>query len=282
MDHKGSINEVKAISDEWVSWLTKYNQIAGGLHFVQGCIQLVLGVTVDSYKNFKLPLRLVYLANVETPEGKEYLDTKSKDWGDVAIAPIVAIFFFLSAFAHFTVLFKKEAYFSQLANGTNYFRWWEYAFSSSFMIVIIAQLFGVYDIASLFLIFSSNFATQFMGLLMEEINDLRDENGKVNWTPFYVGCLTGFSPWVAIAFYFLGSGPSKEIPGFVYAVLFCYFLFFNTFPVNMILQYKKYSYWKEYLFGEQTYIILSLVSKSLLGWLVFNGVNQPNQYTDSP
>jgi len=283
MEHKSSINSgsgAETISPEWQSWLWKYNLIAGIIHLIQAIIQFIAGLTVENFKNFKLPLRLIYLANIETPDGGEYLDAKTKDWGDVAIAPLVAIFFFLSAVAHFTVLWRSEEYFSQLARGTNYFRWWEYAFSSSFMVVIIAQLFGAYDIATLFLIFSSNFATQFMGLLMEEMNDLTKPDVKINWTPFLVGCITGFSPWVAIFFYFLGSGPSPEIPGFVYGVLVSYFIFFNTFPLNMIFQYKQWpSYWKEYLFGEQVYILLSLVSKSLLGWLVFGGVNQPNKYT---
>jgi len=281
MDHKESINSPSdTLSPEWQSWLWKYNLIAGCLHLFQGIMQLILGMTVDNFKNFKLPFRIIYLKNIETPDGGEYLDAVAKDWGDIKLAPTVAIFFLLSAAAHFTVLVKKDTYFAQLARGVNYFRWWEYAFSSSLMIVLIAQFFGVYDIASLLLIFSSNFATQFMGLLMEEINDLKKEDVEINWIPFLVGCITGFSPWVAIAFYFLGSGPSSEIPGFVYGVLITYFIFFNTFPLNMIFQYKKWSYWKDYLFGEQVYIILSLVSKSFLGWLVFGGVNQPNKYTD--
>lgn len=279
--HKESINSAsESISPEWKAWLWKYNLIAGILHLIQAIIQFIAGLTVENFKKFKLPLRLFYLASIDTPDGGEYLDMRSKEWGDVTLAPIVAIFFFLSAVAHFTVLWKSEEYFRQLSQGRNYFRWWEYAFSSSFMIVLIAQLFGVYDIASLFLIFSSNFATQFMGLLMEEINDLSKDDVKVNWTPFLVGCITGFSPWVSIAFYFFGSGPSPDIPGFVYAVFITYFIFFNTFPLNMIFQYKKFSYWSDYLFGEQTYILLSLFSKSLLGWLVFGGVNQPNKYTD--
>lgn len=282
MEHKESINSVSdTLSPEWQSWLWKFNLVAGLLHLVQGLIQLILGLTVDSFNKFKLPLRIIYLKSIETPEGGEYLDAVAKDWGDVKVAPLVAIFFLLSAFAHFTVLYMSDQYFAQLARGTNYFRWWEYAFSSSFMIVLIAQFFGVYDIASLLLIFSSNFATQFMGLLMEQINDLKREDAEINWTPFIVGCITGFSPWVAIFFYFLGSGPSSEIPGFVYGILISYFIFFNTFPLNMIFQYKKWSYWKDYLFGEQVYIILSLVAKSFLGWLVFGGVNQPNKYTDS-
>ena len=47
-----------------------------------------------------------------------------------------------------------------------------------------------------------------------------------------------------------------------YGILFGYFLFFNTFPVNMVLQYAKIGAWKDYRVGEKTYIVLSLASKS--------------------
>jgi hypothetical protein len=43
----------------------------------------------------------------------------------------------------------------------------------------------------------------------------------------------------------------------------------------MFLQYKKIGPWKNYLFGENVYIILSLVSKSLLAWQVFAGTLRP-------
>ena len=43
----------------------------------------------------------------------------------------------------------------------------------------------------------------------------------------------------------------------------------------MVLQYKKVWKWKNYLFGETVYIVLSLVAKSLLAWQVFAGTLRP-------
>ena len=37
----------------------------------------------------------------------------------------------------------------------------------------------------------------------------------------------------------------------------------------MVLQYKKIGPWRDYLFGEAAYVLLSLTAKSLLAWLVF-------------
>jgi len=73
----------------------------------------------------------------------------------------------------------------------------------------------------------------------------------------------------------LGNADPAEVPGFVYAIIGSYFVFFNLFPINMILQYKKVGKWSDYLYGERGYIILSLVAKSVLAWLVYFGVMQP-------
>lgn len=61
----------------------------------------------------------------------------------------------------------------------------------------------------------------------------------------------------------------------LWAIVGTYFVAFNTFPVNMVLQYKQIGKWKNYIYGEQVYIILSLVAKSILAWLVLFGAMQP-------
>jgi hypothetical protein len=59
-------------------------------------------------------------------------------------------------------------------------------------------------------------------------------------------------------------------------------------PTRRYLQYRQIGWWNDkyagfagsgYLFGERAYQIQSLVSKSLLLWLVFGGTNQPNSGT---
>jgi len=50
---------------------------------------------------------------------------------------------------------------------------------------------------------------------------------------------------------------------------------FNVFALNMVLQYKGVGRWRDYLYGERVYIILSFVAKTALAWLVFIGVFAP-------
>ena len=76
--------------------------------------------------------------------------------------------------------------------------------------------------------------------------------------------------------YFYGAASSVDaIPKFVYAILASLFVFFNVFAINMVLQYKKVGKWKDYLFGESAYILLSLIAKSLLAWQVWSGTMRP-------
>jgi hypothetical protein len=140
------------------------------------------------------------------------------------------------------------------------------------MIVLIATLFGVYDIASLILIFIVNAAMNLFGLVMEELNV---DQKKVKWGPFIYGSIAGIAPWVVILTYMFGTGNFDLVPWFVWAIIGTYFVAFNAFPVNMVLQYKKIGKWADYLYGERVYIVLSLVAKSVLAWLVLFGAMQP-------
>ncbi|HYO17163.1 MAG TPA: heliorhodopsin HeR, partial [Dermatophilaceae bacterium] len=97
--------------------------------------------------------------------------------------------------------------------------------------------------------------------------------GSGGWLPFVFGCVTGIVPWVAVGIYVIapGSPSAASPPGFVYAIIVSLFVFFNSFALNQWLQYRQIGPWRNYLFGEQVYILLSLVAKSALAWQVFAG-----------
>ncbi len=254
--------------------LKRFNLIMGGLHLVQGVIMLILSSSViQNIAEFKPKITQLYLSYDVT---LETLVLRSKDLFDLPFGILVAVFLFLSAIAHFliSVPFNK-VYNQDLEKGINKFRWFEYALSSSVMIVLISTLFGIFDIASLVVIFVLNASMNLFGLLMEQMNSKRLEGEKVNWTPFVFGSIAGLAPWVAIILYMSGNPNLDMVPWFVWAIVGTYFVAFNTFPVNMILQYKKVGKWKNYLYGEKTYIVLSLVAKSILAWLVLFGAMQP-------
>ena len=61
------------------------------------------------------------------------------------------------------------------------------------------------------------------------------------------------------------------MPGFGWGIIVSLFVFFNGFAIVQWLQYGAKGKWAKYLRGERTYIVLSLVTKTLLAWHVFSG-----------
>lgn len=252
--------------------LKRFNLIMGFLHLVQGIIMLFLATSViDKIAEFQ-PMITQYFQqfNFQTRS----LELTSRDLFQLPFGGLVAMFLLISAAAHFVIVMNKKQYEKDLKVGINRFRWFEYALSSSIMIVLIATLFGIYDIGSLILIFLVNAAMNLFGLTMEELNAGLDKK-KVNWGPFIWGSVAGIAPWIVIFMYMFGTGNFDMVPWFVWAIVGTYFVAFNTFPINMILQYKKIGKWKDYLYGERVYIVLSLIAKSVLAWLVLFGAMQP-------
>jgi hypothetical protein len=243
-----------------VQGLRRYNLVAAAAHAVQGV--LVLALATD----FTLPVTATYL---EGPPGTTPAD-QIVLW-DLPVALGVALFFGLSAVAH--LLIASPWYFPRyaagLAAGHNYFRWVEYALSSSVMIVLIAQLTGIADVAALLAIFGVNVSMILFGWLQERYH----QPGDGGWLPFIFGCLAGIVPWLAVLVYVIAPGATTdaEPPAFVYGIIISLFVFFNVFAVNQWLQYRQLGRWKDYLVGERAYITLSLVAKSALAWQVFAG-----------
>ncbi|HEU4448435.1 MAG TPA: heliorhodopsin HeR, partial [Gaiellaceae bacterium] len=155
-----------------------------------------------------------------------------------------------------------------LARETNPARWWEYSLSASLMVVLIAMLTGIRDVAALIALFGANAAMILFGLVMERVNRPGE---PVDWRPFVYGSLVGAVPWIAIGVQLAHSEAEADVPGFVFAIFVSLFVLFFSFAANMALQYLRVGPWRDYLFGERMYLVLSLVAKSVLAWQVFAG-----------
>lgn len=246
--------------------LRRFNGIMGFLHLIQGILMIALSNATTypiftNYLNFDLATRS--------------LKPNAQLLYELRFGPAVAAFLLISAIAHFylaTVGYKR--YTENLQKGMNPIRFYEYALSSSLMIVLIGMLTGLWDLGAILLIFTLNATMNLFGIMMEYHNQYTK---RTDWTAFIYGSIAGIVPWVVILMYFLGainSGEAKP-PAFVYAIIPTLFVFFNIFAINMVLQYKKVGPWKDYLFGERFYIVLSLLAKTVLAWLIFAGTLAP-------
>ncbi|MEX1004749.1 MAG: heliorhodopsin HeR [Acidimicrobiia bacterium] len=239
------------------SRLRATNLVMGAIHAAQAAAVLWLS------NDFTTPVTATYLTG---PPGSQ--SGEPKVLFDLPFAEGVAGFLALSALFHWLIVSPPffDRYLRGLDEGRNHFRWVEYSLSSSLMIVLIAALTGITDAAALTALFGVNAAMIFFGAIQEKY-----EQPGGSLTPFWLGCIVGVVPWVAIGIYLLSPGSSAEPPGFVYAIYVSLFVFFNVFALNQWLQYREVGRWRNYLYGESAYIVLSLVAKSLLAWQVFGG-----------
>jgi hypothetical protein len=252
--------------------LVRFNLVMAGLHAVQALV--VYALSDPNRGIWSITANNLTLAPGSTPD-KPILASATHAIFSINLAYLVVGFFLLSAVAHLFVatLYRKQ-YSANLQHGINKVRWIEYALSASTMMLAISLLSGIYDLGSLVMIFGLTAIMNLLGLAMEVYNQGRE---KVNWLAYIIGSLAGILPWVVIGIYFwagetYGSG---HIPTFVYYIYGSIFLFFNCFAANMFLQYKKVGRWRNYLYGEKLYIILSLLAKSALAWQVFAGTLRP-------
>ena len=230
--------------------------IAVGLILAAQAIMIAVLTT-----SFSLPVTATFMNGPPgtAPELRHLFDIGT-GWGVVAFLGISAGALLIIASPPVFPWYKRN-----LLQDRNYGRWIEYFFSSSIMIVLISQLTGISDVAALVAIAGINGCMILFGLLMEKY----EKPGKASWLPFWFGSFAGIIPWIAIVIYVWAPGLDASPPGFVYGIIASLFVFFNCFAVNMVLQYKKVGPWRDYLFGEKIYIILSLTAKALLAWQVF-------------
>jgi hypothetical protein len=243
-------------TDSTYARLRLYNLAMGAIHLVQAVAILALST------DFALPVHGTFM---EGPPGEGPVTVHHLF--DLRVGPAVASFLFISAAAH-TILSLPGVfpwYRKNLERQRNDARWIEYSVSASVMIVLIAMLTGIGDVAALVALFGVNASMILFGLVQEHT----ERPGEGRMLPVWLGCIAGAVPWVAIGIYIVSPGVAATPPAFVYGIFVSLFVFFNIFALNMWLQYRRIGPWRNYLFGESVYILLSLLAKSALAWQVF-------------
>jgi hypothetical protein len=241
--------------DSASSILRRFNLMLGVVHALSGLAMVALS------NGFSLPVTARWANDapgLSRPETTQLFD--------LPLGPAVAAFLFMSAIAHFVVAspWGFPRYRGYLAKGMNPFRWVEYSFSASWMIVLISMLTGADELVTITALFGVNAAMILFGWMMELHNQT---TAKTDWTAFWFGTIAGAVPWIVIGIQLIGAG--SDVPSFVYIIFVTLFVWFNSFAINMALQYRGNGRWQDYLFGERVYGWLSLSAKSLLAWQIF-------------
>ena len=235
------------------SRLRRLNVVVGSVHALQAVVLLAIATAAS------LPITGSFL--VGPPGAGTTAPRASAACGSTGWSRRSCL---LAAVDHLTLSVGRPRrwYEANVARGINPARWVEYSVSASLMVALIAMLAGVRELVALIALFGVNAAMILFGLVQEQTNADRDE---VDWRPFIYGCVIGAVPWIAIAAQLMISATDGDgVPGFVVAIFISLFLLFNTFAVNMWLQYRGRGRWAAPEFAERVYLVLSLVAKSAL------------------
>ena len=244
------------VTDERLSTLRRWNLGLTLLHAVQAVLVVALApdfaITVTS----------------SFPEGPPGTPAGAPEpLFDVRIGVAIAVFLGLAALDHLlTATMARSAYEDDLRHGINRFRWVEYSFSATLMVVLIGFYTGITGITAVIGVAGANVGMILFGWLQERMNP--PGRTETTMVPFWFGTIVGLAPWVAIAVNVVGSA---TVPGFVYGILVAQLVFFFSFGLNQWLQYRGIGRWADYGFGELAYLVLSLGAKSVLAWQIFGG-----------
>jgi hypothetical protein len=179
----------------------------------------------------------------------------------------IGAFLLLASIDHaLTATVLRNLYERDLRRGINRIRWIEYSLSATIMIVLLTLYSGTTSVNALIAVMGANVAMILFGWLQEHMNS--PDRATTTMLPFWFGTIVGVAPWISIFINLVGS---KTIPGFVYGIVVTEAIFFFSFALNQWLQYRRKGRWSSYEYGEKTYLVLSLIAKSLLAWQIFGG-----------
>ena len=125
---------------------------------------------------------------------------------------------------------------------------------------------GVTDVVALVVVGAATLVMIISGWMQESLNP--PGRRVTTMVPFWTGVLAAVVPWAIIAGQLIGAADRQE---YALSIFLSLFILWGSFGANQWLQYRRFGPWSDYLYGEQTYLVLSLVAKSALAWQIVAG-----------
>ena len=188
----------------------------------------------------------------------------------VSVGAAIAAYFLLAALNHgLSATLLNGLYESDLKLGRNRIRWAEFAVTAPILMLVIALYVGVTDVTALVVVAGATIAMICCGWMQEALNP--PTRRATTMVPFWAGAAAAVVPWAIVAGQMLGNA---DTPEYGLSIFLSLFILWASFGVNQWLQYHQIGPWSDYLYGEQTYLVLSLVAKSALAWQIVAGTSQ--------
>jgi len=268
--------------------LKTLNWLAAGAN---GAVGVALGIYFLVKKgtvNFNTDLYNLHIAlNADNPEDSVITATKAVNVTDLALKILVLVYFAFTVFFHVlyaTDAFGTGAYSRAIFNQNNYFRWIEYAISSTIMTFLVAIVCGVKELNTVILLLVMNIGMILCGQIVEAAGGPNANNIRIIGTLIGWILLLGiFGVLFKTFFMTLQDGKDNDfkIPTFVYFVIFPLFFWYAMFgAVSLYQAFGNRKDVQRYIRCEKLYILLSFLSKINLGIFVGYGLTRPKAETN--
>jgi len=216
------------------------------------------------------------------PEASEVYATKALTITGLLLKILVIVYFAFTTFFHIfyaTDGFYTGAYTRAIANQNNYFRWIEYAISSTIMTFLIAIICGVKSLDAVILLLFMNVGMILCGQIVEAASGPNAKNIKIVATLIGWVLLAGIVTILFKAFFTAladGNANNYKIPTYVYFIIFPLVAWYASFGfVSLWQAFGKNHTVAQYIKIEKAYIFLSLFSKINLGYVIAFGLTRP-------
>ncbi len=246
--------------------LKKWNIIVAVLFALQAAAILIIG------KAYALPVETHYLAIDSLASqlaGHNVLAPAVRRIFDIDIRYLVMAFLLVSAAIHVLLAtIRRNKYESDLKQNVNHLRWIDYAITAGLMLVLIAMLNGVYDVATLITIFA------LVGILhfLAYFGEAKIEGWRNKLHTFVALTFAGAIVWLTVAVYVKGAVLyGNGLNHWVYWIDAIIFAITLGLAYNTLQVFRAKGKWANYLFGERLFMAMSFVAKTALTWLVFAG-----------
>lgn len=260
------------VGQESFEGLRRANRLLALVYLLQGVAILVLS------KRAEVAITASYLTpdSVQsTLAGHAVLAPATHRLLAVNVGYVVAWVFVVAAAAYASMgTWWSSRYEADLKQGTNRARWVALGASFGLMIVAVAMLSGVYDAATLGVLFAATLAANVLGLVVERMGlRAKQRPGRL---PFGLAVALGLVPLLFVGAYMWGAHLwAGRVPAYVvgaYATLFAGAVLTGA---TLFLQQRGKGKWANYAYAERMYMLVGLVVKTALVWQVFAGALKP-------
>jgi hypothetical protein len=253
-------------------------------------------LTLMLNKDQTFPLYIRYMTwPAEKGDPFEFTEIRSVS---LSLKWLISAFFLLSAFFQWlpaTVMWE-DMWTRLTEKGIQPYRWVEYSFSASCLVLVGAALDGINDLHFMLLIFGTMWTVMFLGWIQENntyymrtIADSmpRRRAGATRWLEFLMPHLVGWVPYLFVWFALIhkfgvaNAKSSQKAPDWVIGFYIFNFLVFSSFGFNQFAQACRLRPWRTLeaqkfkdvaVFHETVYVVLSLVAKTVTAYFLFTGL----------